>query len=91
MPYSCTVAGLTFDSFKALSGSYLEILVSSLQMPPFNFVKNVDFSHKIHLLVSPTTNNGPDLNLEIQGAAVCRLLMGCCVEEFATWSWSCAA
>jgi hypothetical protein len=24
----------------------------------------MDFSHKIHLLVSPTTNNGPDLNLE---------------------------
>jgi len=41
--------------------------------------------------MSPTTNNGPDLNMEIQGAAVCRLLTVCCVEEFATWPWSCTA
>jgi hypothetical protein len=42
MPTSCNVAGLTFDNFPAHRGSsYLEILVSSLQMLPFIFCKEL--------------------------------------------------
>lgn len=70
---------------------FLEILVSSFQILPFTFIKNMDFSHKIYLHVSPGTNNGPELNLEIQGAAVCWLLTVCCIEEFTTWPLSVAA
>ena len=91
MPSSCTVAGLTLDNFqhtvKFLSGNISGPFKCCLSL----FVMNMDFSYKIRLLMSPTTNNSPHQNLEIQGTAVCQLVTVCCVEEFATWPRSCTA